>query len=70
MGLLSRHAEREGAHRTKGVATNGTGPDEEREQGEATPEGAGRKDRQPETLTLQPETLSTLPRSQKSVSNA
>ena len=42
------------ARKTKGVTANGTGPDEEREQGGATLEGAGRKDWQPETLTLRP----------------
>jgi hypothetical protein len=38
--------------RTRGVVASGTGPDEEREQGGATPEGAGWKDRLPQTLTL------------------
>ena len=38
--------------RTRGVAANGTGPDEVREQGGATPRGVGWKDRLPRTLTL------------------
>ena len=42
------------ACRTKGVAANGTEPDEEREQGGATPERVGRKNRQLETSTLRP----------------
>ena len=42
------------ARRTKGVAANGTESDEEREQRGATPEGAGRKNRQLETSTLRP----------------
>ena len=42
------------ARRTKGVAANGTGPDKEREQGEATPGEVGWKNRLPQRLTLRP----------------
>ena len=38
--------------RNRRVAANGTGPDEECEQGGVTPEGAGWKDRLPWRLTL------------------
>ena len=43
--------ERVEARRTKGVAANGTEPDEEREQGGTMLEGAGWKDRLLQTLT-------------------
>ena len=39
-------------HRIRRVATNRTKPDEERERGGVTPEGAGWKDRLPWRLTL------------------
>ena len=40
--------------RTKGVAANETGPDEEREQGGVTPGEVGWKNRLPQRSTLRP----------------
>ena len=42
------------ARRTKGVAANGTGPDEEREQGGVTLGEVGWKNRLPQRSTLRP----------------